>query len=347
MNTVNLSLDSLQALAEAILVAHDTSATNAEQVATALVAAESDGQQGHGASRIPSYAAQAKSGKVDGHATPLLQPAGDAAVTIDAAHGFAYPALNLAFDALCELVPKCGIAAAAITRSHHSGVAGHQVERLADRGLIGLCFCNTPQGIAPWGGNRGVFGTNPIAFAAPRPGFPPLVIDMSLSKVARGKINVAAQRGESIPEGWAVDSNGAPTTDPNAAMQGTLLPMGDAKGAQLVLMVEVLAAALTASNRPAALLEWRLCRPDRGVAGGDARSTGDPATRCATVHPPRCGRTRRGQYTASALRRIGCDARSGVIEREIQFSICNHEACGSSLRSDRQAECDPHNYEQD
>ena len=114
MNTVNLSLDSLQALAEAILVAHDTSATNAEQVATALVAAESDGQQGHGASRIPSYAAQAKSGKVDGHATPLLQPAGDAAVTIDAAHGFAYPALNLAFDALCELVPKCGIAAAAI-----------------------------------------------------------------------------------------------------------------------------------------------------------------------------------------------------------------------------------------
>ncbi len=248
MSTVNLSLHSLQALTEAILVAHDTSATNAEPVAAALVAAESDGQQGHGASRIPSYAAQAKSGKVDGHATPILKRAGAAALTIDAVHGFAYPALNLAFDALCELAPKCGIAAAAITRSHHSGVAGHQVERLADRGLIALCFCNTPQGIAPWGGNRGVFGTNPVAFAAPRPGSPPLVIDMSLSKVARGKINVAAQRSESIPEGWAVDCDGAPTTDPNAAMQGTLLPMGDAKGAQLVLMVEVLAAALTASN---------------------------------------------------------------------------------------------------
>ena len=248
MSKVNLSLHSLQALAEAILVAHDTSATNAEQVATALVAAESDGQHGHGVSRIPSYAAQAKSGKVDGHATPILKRAGTAAITIDAVHGFAYPALNLACDALCELVPKCGIAAAAITRSHHSGVAGHQVERLADQGLIGLCFCNTPQGIAPWGGNRGVFGTNPIAFAAPRPDSPPLVIDMSLSKVARGKINVAAQRSESIPEGWAVDCEGAPTTDPNAAMQGTLLPMGDAKGAQLVLMVEVLAAALTASN---------------------------------------------------------------------------------------------------
>jgi (2R)-3-sulfolactate dehydrogenase (NADP+) len=259
-------------------------------VATALVAAESDGQQGHGASRIPSYAAQAKSGKVDGHATPLLQPAGDAAVTIDAAHGFAYPALNLAFDALCELVPKCGIAAAAITRSHHSGVAGHQVERLADRGLIGLCFCNTPQGIAPWGGNRGVFGTNPIAFAAPRPGFPPLVIDMSLSKVARGKINVAAQRGESIPEGWAVDSNGAPTTDPNAAMQGTLLPMGDAKGAQLVLMVEVLAAALTASDpqpfsngafadRIEALLAAMLDQPGTRLPGAQRFTRRDAAAR--------------------------------------------------------------------
>ncbi len=248
MSTVNLSLQSLQTLAEEILVAHDTSAANAEPVAAALVAAEADGQKGHGASRIPSYAAQAKSGKVDGRATPVLKRAGSSALLVDARYGFAYPALNLAYDALCELAPECGIAAAAITHSHHSGVAGYQVERLAARGLIGLCFCNTPQGIAPWGGSRGVFGTNPIAFAAPRPDSPPLVIDMSLSKVARGKINVAAQRQESIPEGWAVDRDGAPTTDPEAAMQGTLLPMGDAKGAQLVLMVEVLAAALTASN---------------------------------------------------------------------------------------------------
>lgn len=248
MSTVNLSLEELQTLTEAILVAHDTSQANAEQVAAALVAAEADGQKGHGASRIPSYAAQSRSGKVDGRATPTLTRAGPSALKVDANYGFAYPALNLAFDGLCELTPECGIAAAAITRSHHSGVAGYQVERLAERGLIALCFCNTPQGIAPWGGNRGVFGTNPIAFAAPRADAPPLVIDMSLSKVARGKINVAAQRGEPIPEGWAVDRDGVPTTDPEAAMQGTLLPMGDAKGAQLVLMVEVLAAALTASN---------------------------------------------------------------------------------------------------
>ena len=248
MNNPNLSLAELQALAEAIFIAHDTSPDNARQVATVLVAAEADGQQGHRASRIPSYAAQAKSGKVDGRATPALSRTGPSALTVDANHGFAYPALNLAFDGLCELAPECGIAAAAVTRSHHAGVAGYQVERLAQRGLIGLFFCNTPQAISPWGGNRGVFGTNPIAFAAPRPNAPPLVIDMSLSKVARGKINVAAQRGEPIPEGWAVDQDGVPTTDPEAAMQGSLLPMGDAKGAQLVLMVEVLAAALTASS---------------------------------------------------------------------------------------------------
>ena len=248
MSSMNLSLDTLQALTEEILVAHNTSPANATKVATVLVAAEADGQPGHGASRIPSYAAQSKSGKVNGHAVPTLDRIGPAALKIDANFGFAYPALDLAFDTLCELAPECGIAAAAITRSHHAGVAGYQVERLADRGLIGLCFCNTPQGIAPWGGNRGVFGTNPIAFAAPRSNAPPLVIDMSLSKVARGKINMAAQRGEPIPEGWAVDRDGTPTTDPEAAMQGTLLPMGDAKGAQLALMVEVLAAALTASN---------------------------------------------------------------------------------------------------
>jgi len=114
--------------------------------------------------------------------------------------------------------------------------------------LIGLSFGNTPQGIAPWGGNKGLFGTNPIAFAAPRKKADPMVIDMGLSKVARGRINVAAQKGEPIPEGWAVDAKGEPTTDAKAAMEGTMLPMGDAKGAQLVLMVEILAAALSASH---------------------------------------------------------------------------------------------------
>ncbi|MFY0611350.1 MAG: Ldh family oxidoreductase [Hyphomicrobiaceae bacterium] len=243
-----MSLDELRNLTLRILLANNTSEVNAKQVADALTLAEADGQKGHGASRIPSYAAQAKSGKVDGHASPICERTGTSAIRVDANSGFAYPALNLAIEQLVELASTCGIAAAAIANSHHSGVAGHQVEALAKKGLVALSFGNGPVAIAPWGGNKGVFGTNPLAFAAPRRAAEPLVIDMSMSKVARGKINVAAQKGETIPEGWALDAQGNSTTDPQAALDGFMLPMGDAKGAQLVLMVEVLAAALTASQ---------------------------------------------------------------------------------------------------
>ncbi len=109
-------------------------------------------------------------------------------------------------------------------------------------------FVNTPSAIAPWGGSKAVFGTNPIAFACPLPGRAPLVIDLSLSKVARGNIMTAKQRGEKIPEGWALDAAGQPTTDPDAALAGTMVPMGDAKGTTLALMVELLAAGLTGAN---------------------------------------------------------------------------------------------------
>ena len=248
MSEIRLTLEALQKLAESILVAHNTSELNATQVATAITLAEADGQNGHGASRIPSYAAQSISGKVDGYAVPVCIQITHAAVSVDARSGFAYPALNLAIENLCKLAPISGIAAATIGNSHHSGVAGHHVEALAKEGLIGLSFGNGPVAIAPWGGNMGVFGTNPLAFAAPRENRPPLIIDMSLSKVARGKINVASQNGETIPEGWAVDVEGKPTTDPQEALKGTMVPMGDAKGAQLVLMVEILAAALSASQ---------------------------------------------------------------------------------------------------
>lgn len=248
MGDLNLSLDELHALAHRILVAHNTSAANAACVAGALTLAEADGQAGHGASRLPLYAAQAKSGKVDGHVTPVCAQVGDAAVRVDARGGFAYPALEIAIEQLIALAPRFGVAAAAIANSHHSGVGGHHVEALARHGLIGLFFSNGPVAIAPWGGTKGVFSTNPIAFAAPRKQDAPLVIDMSLSKVARGKINVAAQKGAPIPEGWAMDSTGQPTTSAEAALAGTMVPMGDAKGAQLVLMVEILAAALSASH---------------------------------------------------------------------------------------------------
>ncbi len=217
-------------------------------MARALVAAEADGLKGHGLSRVPSYAAQAKVGKVDGLAMPAIERPRPGAAMIDARGGFAYPALDAGVALLPDMARQAGIACAAIRRSHHCGAAGHPVERLAEHGLVAMMFANTPAAIAPWGGSTPVFGTNPIAFACPLPGRPPMVVDLALSKVARGNILAAKQKGERIPEGWALDAAGKPTTDPEAALAGTMLPLGDAKGTALALMVELLAAGLTGAN---------------------------------------------------------------------------------------------------
>ena len=225
-----------------------TSAGNAQAVARALVAAEMDGLKGHGLSRVPMYAAQAKIGKVDGMAAPAMERPKPGLILVDAAHGFAYPAIELAETVLPETARAQGVVSAAIRRSHHCGAAGHPVERLAQAGLVAMLFSNTPYAMAPWGGSKPVFGTNPLAFACPLPGGAPLVIDLSLSKVARGNIVTAKQRGEKIPEGWALDEHGRPTTDPDAALRGTMVPAGDAKGTALALMVELLAAGMTGSN---------------------------------------------------------------------------------------------------
>jgi (2R)-3-sulfolactate dehydrogenase (NADP+) len=243
-----LTLDQAEALVVATLTRCRTAEANAKSVARALVGAEADGQKGHGLSRVPTYAVQAKIGKVDGSAKPSLEWRRPATAVVDAKHGFAYPAIDLALDALPEAGRKHGFAAAAITRSHHCGVVGHPVERLAGEGLLALMFANTPAAIAPWGGAKAVFGTNPIAFACPLPGKPPIVVDLSLSKVARGNILAAKQKGEAIPQGWALDAQGQPTTDATAALAGTMLPLGDAKGTALALMVELLAAGLTGAN---------------------------------------------------------------------------------------------------
>ena len=243
-----LTLPEAEALVVDTLSRCRTSSINAHYVARALVAAEADGLKGHGLSRLPSYAAQAKVGKVDGFATPAMTRPHPATVTIDACNGFAYPAIELAVSSLPAPARREGIAAAVIHRSHHCGALGQPVERLAEAGLIALMFANTPAAIAPAGGTKGVLGTNPIAFACPLPEQPPIVVDLSLSKVARGNILAAQQKGERIPEGWALDTSGRPTTDPAAALAGTMLPLGDAKGTALVLMVELLAAGLSGAN---------------------------------------------------------------------------------------------------
>ena len=243
-----LGLAEAEALASAALVRARTAPANAASVARALIRAESEGLRGHGLARVPSYALQARAGKVDGFAIPTLTRPRLGLVAVDAAHGFAYPALDAAVAALPDPARTCGVAAAAIRRSHHAGAAGQPAERLAELGLVALVLANTPPAIAPWGGSRPVFGTNPLAFACPLPGRAPLVVDLSLSKVARGNVVAAAQRGEPIPADWAFDREGRPTTDAHAALAGTMAPLGDAKGTALALVVELLAAGLTGAN---------------------------------------------------------------------------------------------------
>lgn len=243
-----LTLAEAEDLVSRALTRSRTEPDNAKSVARALVGAEADGLKGHGLSRVASYAAQAKAGKVDGLAKPALSRPRPAVVAIDAAHGFAYPALDLALAVLPETARAQGIAAAPIRRSHHCGAAGAPVERLAEAGLAAILFANTPGAIAPHGGSKPVFGTNPIAFACPLPGRAPIVVDLSLSLVARGNILAAKQRGEAIPEGWALDAEGRPTTDADAALKGTMVPLGGAKGTALALMVELLAAGLIGAS---------------------------------------------------------------------------------------------------
>jgi (2R)-3-sulfolactate dehydrogenase (NADP+) len=217
-------------------------------VAKALVAAEADGLKGHGLQRIPTYLTMVKSGKAKGDARPVASRPKPGVLVIDAADGFAYPAIDLALKKLPAIARKQGIAAASITRSNHCGVAGHHVEKLAEQGLVAMLFANTPAAMAPTGGKVAVYGTNPIAFAAPLQGRAPVVVDLSLSKVARGNLVAARQKGEAIPNDWALDPDGNPTTDPARGIAGTMLPLGGAKGAALAFMVEALAAAVVGTH---------------------------------------------------------------------------------------------------
>ncbi len=217
----------------------------AAATAAALVAAEGEGQSGHGLSRIAQYAAFLRNGRADGGAEPAIVAQRGGAVLVDARHGLAYPALTLAMEEVAARAASHGIAFAGITNSHHSGAMGLPVAALARRGLVALAFTNSPAAMPVPGGRRALMGTNPVAAAFPRRGADPLVIDMALSEVARGKIMVAAKEGRPIPEGWALDAEGKPTTDARAALSGAMLAMGGTKGALLALVVELLCVALT------------------------------------------------------------------------------------------------------
>lgn len=221
----------------------------AHEVVNPLVLAELDGIPSHGFSRVPFYVEQIRSGKINSKAVPVISQPAPGLVRVDACHGLAFPAIAQGLQKTLSVARINGLALLGVTRSHHSGCMGHWVESMAREGHLALAFTNSPAAMMPWKGNKATFGTNPIAFGCPRAGFDPLVVDMALSKVARGQIVNAKEKGEtSIPEGWAVDADGKPTTDPEAALKGAMIPLGDAKGAALAMMVEILAATVNGAN---------------------------------------------------------------------------------------------------
>ena len=233
-------------LAKQALVNAGAHATMAETAAQHLVRAEEQGLPTHGMSRVPFYCLMLKNGRANGDARPSMAAEKAAVCLIDNADGLPYESAAWAIEEVIQRARRNGIGFAGIRNSAHVGVLGIHLLKVAQAGMVGVAFTNSPAAIPAWGGKKALFGTDPVAFAFPRKGADPIVVDLALTTVTRGKIMVAMQKGEQIPEGWALDRHGKPTTDPKEAIeQGSLFPIGGTKGAMLALAFELLCAALT------------------------------------------------------------------------------------------------------
>jgi (2R)-3-sulfolactate dehydrogenase (NADP+) len=235
----------LHDLAVRVLVRAGANSEMASATAAALVYADARGLSSHGVARLPQYVAHLANGRADGSARPRIAAAKGGAVLVDAGCGLAFAACALAVHEALGRAREFGVAYAGVTNSHHFGMAGYHLEPVGAAGLVGLACGNSPAAMPAAGGRRPIFGTNPIAAIFPRPHAQPLLIDLSLSEAARGKLMIAAKEGRPIPLGWALDKDGNPTTDPKAGLEGSMLAMGGTKGALLALLVELLVTTLT------------------------------------------------------------------------------------------------------
>lgn len=244
---MKVSAKDLARLVSAALQRAGANREMADVTGWALVTAEAQGLGSHGLSRVAQYATHLRNGRVNGAAVPRVVRRKGAALVVDAEEGLAFAACGLAVVEAVAAAREQGVAFAGVIRSHHAGVMADHVRPIAAAGLVGLGFANSPAAMPAAGGRHPIFGTNPVAAAFPRRDAEPLVIDLSLSEVARGKVMVAAKKGEPIPLGWALDAQGRPTTDAQAALQGSMLPIGavtSSKGAMLALVVELLVTAV-------------------------------------------------------------------------------------------------------
>lgn len=286
---LRISYTELVTLLTAAFVRAGTSPAVASSLAANCAACERDGAHSHGIFRIPGYISSLKSGWVDGQAIPIVEDAAGSFLRVDARNGFAQPALATVADAVEHKARASGVAIVAIRNSHHFSALWPDIEPFAERGLIALTLTNSFAFTVPYGARTPIFGTNPVAFAAPTDGDMPIVFDMATSAMAHGDVQIAAREGRALPEGVGVDATGRMTTDAASVIDGgALLPFGGIKGTFISMMVEVLSAALTGGNfsyeydwthYPGALTPWTgqfLLLIDPGLAGGSpfaARTT--------------------------------------------------------------------------
>ena len=244
---MKLPITEIQALVSAALQRAGANPAMAEATAHALVLAEAQGLGSHGLSRVGQYSTHLRNGRANGAAVPQVLHRKAGALVVDADEGLAFAACALAVSEAIAAARTYGIAVAGVVRSHHCGVVVDHLRAVAAAGMVGLGFANSPAAMPAAGGRHPIFGTNPVAAVFPRRGQDPLMIDLSLSEVARGKVMVAAKQGQAIPLGWALDADGQATTEAQAALAGSMLPIGAAsspKGAMLALVVELLVTAL-------------------------------------------------------------------------------------------------------
>jgi len=262
---VTLSLDELRSLIRNCLIANGCDEANADAITDNMSSAEASGSASHGIFRLPGYVASLRSGKVDGKADPQPEQIAPGVLRIDNRNGFAPLAIDRSRTAFVDLVKSQGIAALSINNSHHFAVLWIEVEKIVEQGLCALAMtCHLPY-VAPTGGNKPFFSTNPIAFGWPRKDKPPMVFDMATSEMARGEIMLAARDGHSVPASAGVDADGNPTTDPNEILKGAQSPFGGHKGSAIAMMVELLACGLIGD-----LFSYETAQIDNGD-GGPAR----------------------------------------------------------------------------
>jgi LDH2 family malate/lactate/ureidoglycolate dehydrogenase len=234
----------LHLFAKRVLVSLGLPEGDAEVVSDSLIRSNLGGIDSHGISRLTVYAKRVREGRIAAKPAIRMEHSG-AVLRVDGGNGLGQVVACRALEAAIPVARESGLAGIAIRRSNHYGAASYFCEWACRRNLALMALTNSPPGIPPHGGRRAYLGTNPVAFGFPTRQGPPLIVDMSSSVVARGKIILAAREGKAIPSGWAIDREGRETTDPVAALQGAVLPVGGVKGYALAAAVEVLAGVLS------------------------------------------------------------------------------------------------------